>query len=162
MQLVVAIVDADHFKRVNDTLSHGIGDRVICDLATVLQAGLPAGLEVAGARAPFVARLGGEEFLVALPGLSPAAATAILTGIRAAVANHRWSPLIGRLSLTVSIGATVALLGDSQSTILARADHNLYVAKAAGRNHVVDDDGLLSQLPDPAPLLTLPDARKVT
>jgi two-component system, cell cycle response regulator len=151
MQLIVAIIDADHFKRVNDTLSHGIGDRVICDLAAVIQAGLPAGLEVAGARAPFAARLGGEEFLVALPGLNPAAATAVLTGIRAAVADHPWSPLIGRLSLTVSIGATVALLGDSQSTILARADRNLYVAKAAGRNHVVDDHGLLSQLPDPAP-----------
>jgi GGDEF domain-containing protein len=67
---------------------------------------------------------------------------AVLTGIRAAVANNRWSPLIGRLSLTVSIGATVALLGDSRSTILARADRNLDVAKEAGRNHVVDDGGV--------------------
>lgn len=73
---------------------------------------------------------------------------AVLTGIRAAVANHQWSPLIGHLPLTVSIGATMALLGDSQSTILARADRNLYAAKAAGRNRVVADDGPPSQLPD--------------
>ena len=151
MPLEVAIVDADHFKRVNDTLSHGVGDRVICELATVLQAALPAGPEVTRARGPFVARLGGEEFLVVLPGLDPVAATAVLTGIRAAVADHQWSPLIGHLSLTVSIGATMALLGDSQSTILARADRNLYVAKAAGRNRVVADDGAPSQRLDLAP-----------
>ena len=138
--VVVAIVDADHFKRVNDTLSHGVGDRVICELAKVLQAALPVDPLLTGERASFVARLGGEEFLVALPGLDPVPATEILMGMRAAVASHEWGPLIGRLSLNVSIGATVALLGDSQSTILARADRNLYVAKAAGRNRVVADE----------------------
>lgn len=147
MQLVAAIIDADHFKRVNDTFSHGVGDRVISELANVLQAALPAGPLLAGARPSFVARLGGEEFLVALPGLDPATATEILMGMRAAVANHRWGSLIGDLSLTVSIGGTVAIPGDSQSTMLARADRNLYIAKAAGRNHVVADEGLLVPAP---------------
>jgi two-component system, cell cycle response regulator len=151
MSLVVAIVDADHFKRVNDTLSHGVGDQVISELAKVLQAGLPAGPLVTTARASFVARLGGEEFLVALSGVDPASAIEIFAGIRAAMENHHWSPLIGRLSLTVSIGATAALVGDTQSTLLARADRHLYVAKAAGRNRVVADDGPPSQLPDLAP-----------
>jgi diguanylate cyclase (GGDEF)-like protein len=145
MQLVVAIVDADHFKRVNDTLSHGVGDRVISELAKVLQAALPAGPLVTDARASFVARLGGEEFLVALPGMAPPAAIETLASIRAAVENHQWSLLIGQLSLTVSIGATVALPSDSQSTLLARADRNLYVAKAAGRNRFVADEGPLLQ-----------------
>jgi two-component system, cell cycle response regulator len=63
------------------------------------------------------------------------------------VANHRWGSLIGHLSLTVSIGGTVAIPGDSQSTMLARADRNLYIAKAAGRNHVVADEGLLVPAP---------------
>jgi diguanylate cyclase (GGDEF)-like protein len=151
MPLAVAIVDADHFKRVNDTLSHGVGDRVISELAKVLQAALPASPLVIDARASFVARLGGEEFLVALSGHDPAASIEILAGMRAAVEDHPWSLLTGRLSLTVSIGATVALLGDSQSTLLARADRNLYVAKAAGRNRLVADDGLARQVRGSSP-----------
>jgi diguanylate cyclase (GGDEF)-like protein len=86
-----------------------------------------------------VARLGGEEFLVALPGCDMDLAEPLLKGIRDAVANHAWRPLIGDLKLTVSVGATVAVKRDTPSAILARADHNLYAAKAAGRNRVVLD-----------------------
>jgi len=139
--LVVAIVDADHFKRVNDTLSHGVGDRVICELGRVLQEALPAVPDMAPPGGRFVARLGGEEFLVALPGLEMAEAARVLRGMRDAVAHYQWSPLIGNLSLTVSIGASTALPLDTPSTILARADRNLYAAKAAGRNRVVTDAG---------------------
>ena len=139
MPLVVAIVDADHFKRVNDTISHGVGDRVICELGQVLQEALPTVPDMAPPGGPFVARLGGEEFLVVLPGLEMADAARVLTGMRDAVAHYQWSPLIGKLSLTVSIGASAALPLDTQSTILARADRNLYAAKAAGRNRVVTD-----------------------
>ncbi|MGD0863481.1 MAG: diguanylate cyclase [Candidatus Limnocylindrales bacterium] len=135
--LVVAIVDADHFKRINDTLSHEVGDRAICELGRVLEESLPAGTDASGSDSRFVARLGGEEFLVVLPGLDLAAATPVLQGLRTAVARHPWRPLLGRLSLTVSIGAAAALPRDTQSDLLARADHNLYAAKSAGRNRVV-------------------------
>lgn len=135
--LVVAIVDADHFKRVNDTISHQVGDRVISELARVLEESLPAVPEGASDRAPFVARLGGEEFLVVLPGLDMAAAISVLKGMCTAIANHDWSLLVGKLAVTVSIGASAALPSDTQSILLARADHNLYAAKAAGRNRVV-------------------------
>jgi diguanylate cyclase (GGDEF)-like protein len=137
--LVVAIVDADHFKRVNDTISHDAGDRVISELGRVLEEALPAVLEVASLRARFVARLGGEEFLVVLPGLDMAAAISVLKEMCAAVAKHDWSFLVGKLLVTVSIGASAALPRDAQSILLARADHNLYAAKAAGRNRVVAD-----------------------
>jgi diguanylate cyclase (GGDEF)-like protein len=138
--LVVAIVDADHFKNVNDTLSHEVGDHVICELGRVLQgAVVAAGPTRSGAGAGLVARLGGEEFLVVLPGLDMAAAAPALRRLRNAVATHDWHPLIGALELTVSVGASAAVRDDTQSTLLARADENLYRAKAAGRNCVVVD-----------------------
>ena len=151
--LVVAIADADHFKRINDTLSHAVGDRVICELGAVLEGSLPAGPDPTGPGKRFVARLGGEEFLVVLTGMDLAAATPILKGMRSAVANHEWSPLIGDLRLTVSIGVSAALARDTQSTLLARADHNLYAAKSAGRNRVVLEPSPLGR---PAPASSLP------
>ena len=135
--LGVAIVYADHFKRVNDTFSHEVGDRAICELGRLLQEALASGPDGATAGSRLVTRLGGEEFLVVLPGLTMAAATPVLKGLRDAVAGHDWSPLTGDLSLTVSIGAASAHLQDAQSSLLARADRNLYMAKAAGRNRVV-------------------------
>jgi diguanylate cyclase (GGDEF)-like protein len=138
--LAVAIVDADHFKRVNDTLSHEVGDQAIAELARVLEEALPATSEQAGRVSRFVARIGGEEFLVVLPGTDLGRAEIVLKAIRDAVAGHDWRPLLGDMRLTVSIGACAAMKRDTQSTLLARADHNLYAAKAAGRNRVVLDD----------------------
>ena len=138
--LVVAIVDADHFKRVNDTLSHEVGDKVICELGRVLQEALPSRPDAATSGSWLVTRLGGEEFLVVLPGLDMAAATPVLKGLRIAVARHHWRPLTGSLPLTVSVGASAAVPRDTQSSLLTRADRNLYMAKAAGRNRVVVDE----------------------
>lgn len=134
---MVAIVDADHFKRVNDTLSHEVGDRVIRELSLVLQEYLMAWPDPSRSGSRLVARLGGEEFLVILPGLDLAAAGTLLTGMRNQVALHEWDPLVGKLSLTVSVGATSAEPGDTQAILLGRADRNLYLAKAGGRNRVV-------------------------
>jgi len=138
--LVVAIVDADRFKRVNDTFSHGIGDRAIHELGRILADALPPTADSGGAGPRFVARLGGEEYLVVLPGMEPPAAERLLKGMRDAVATHAWRPLLGDLRLTVSIGASSAARRDTAATILTRADRNLYAAKAAGRNRVVIDD----------------------
>jgi two-component system, cell cycle response regulator len=138
--LVVAIVDADHFKRINDTLSHEVGDRVIRELSRVLEGSLPDVPDHAVLHPPFVARLGGEEFLVVLPGMDMAAASRLLKGLRIAVADHDWRPLIGTLSITVSVGASAAKPLDTQSLLLARADRRLYAAKASGRDRVVVDD----------------------
>jgi PleD family two-component response regulator len=68
------------------------------------------------------------------------AAKRALQEVRNAVATYEWSRVIGPLSLTVSIGAAAARNGDTRSSILARADHNLYVAKAAGRDRLVVDE----------------------
>jgi two-component system, cell cycle response regulator len=137
--LVVAIVDADHFKCVNDTLSHEVGDRVICELGAVLQAALGMGSDDPDAGNRFVARLGGEEYLVVLPCLALPGAFAVLERVRAQVEDHDWRSVIGEIALTVSIGATVAGPTDTPSDLMARADRALYDAKHAGRNRVVID-----------------------
>jgi predicted signal transduction protein with EAL and GGDEF domain len=105
----------------------------------VLEEALPTVPEPAPLHSRFVARLGGEEFLVVLPGLNIATATYVLQGMRNAVADHAWSSPIGSLPMTVSVGASAARPGDTPSSLLARADHHLYAAKAAGRNRVVGD-----------------------
>jgi diguanylate cyclase (GGDEF)-like protein len=132
--LTVAIVDLDHFKRINDQLSHDIGDQVLVQVAKLLET------EVA-AFAPdgFVARMGGEEFLVVLPrtGVEPAAEQ--LDVVRRTLRSYGWEDLTQGLPVTVSIG--VAGLCDaattSQPALLSVADRNLYVAKHAGRDRVI-------------------------
>jgi diguanylate cyclase (GGDEF)-like protein len=138
-QLTVAMIDLDHFKQINDTLSHDAGDRVLVAVADLLEKEATAG---------FAARLGGEEFLLVLPGTALADAVHQLEELRIAIGSHDWRPVTGGLPVTVSIGAasTEDLTPDraSQSTLLAEADRNLYSAKHRGRNRVVthlDPDG---------------------
>src|SRR5690349_9950723 len=85
--LTLAVLDLDHFKHVNDTLSHETGDRVLVAVAGLLEAGVPA--------PGFAARMGGEEFLVVLPGLDLATAVPVLDRMRAAVGGHPWQPVTG-------------------------------------------------------------------
>jgi diguanylate cyclase (GGDEF)-like protein len=132
--LTVAIVDLDHFKRINDQLSHDVGDQVLVLVAKLLETELAAVCD-----AGFVARMGGEEFLLVLPGTTVDVATDHVEGIRRAVARYDWAGLTRRLPVTVSIG--VAGLGDAatatQPSLLSTADKNLYAAKHGGRDRVV-------------------------
>jgi two-component system, cell cycle response regulator len=134
--LVVAVCDADHFQDVNDALSHEVGDTAIRELGRLLASTLASGYAAPHGSPSFVARLGGDEFLVVLPGLELNAARDVLEAIRAAVESHRWSPIIGELRLTVSVGAVAAFGTDTPTDLLTRADRYLYAAKKAGRNRV--------------------------
>ncbi|GAB1693553.1 diguanylate cyclase [Krasilnikovia sp. M28-CT-15] len=133
-ELTLAIADIDHFKRINDTLSHDTGDQVLVGVAALLETGLAAVVPDG-----FVARLGGEEFLMVLPATTPAVATAVLDAIRQAVSDHDWRDIAGELPVTISIG--VAGVNEStprsQAAALSTADRNLYAAKHQGRNRVV-------------------------
>ncbi|GAB1641849.1 GGDEF domain-containing protein [Krasilnikovia sp. MM14-A1259] len=133
-RLSVALVDIDHFKRINDELSHDTGDQVLVQVAALLEAKL-ATVTPDG----FVARLGGEEFLAVLPATPDAEAVATLDAIRQAIAGHDWDGLPDGRSVTVSIGVAAAdeTAPPAQSSALADADRNLYAAKHQGRNRVV-------------------------
>jgi diguanylate cyclase (GGDEF)-like protein len=132
--LTLAIVDLDHFKRVNDLLSHDVGDQVLVQVAKLLETELAAVCPDG-----FAARMGGEEFLIVLPGTSVVMATRRLDGIRRAVSCFDWTEITHGVPVTVSIGvagraeAAVA----TQPALLSTADRNLYAAKHGGRDQVV-------------------------
>ncbi|MFI5493431.1 diguanylate cyclase [Actinoplanes sp. NPDC051859] len=131
--LAVAIVDLDHFKLVNDQLSHDIGDQVLIQVAKLLETELAA-VSPDG----FVARMGGEEFLIAMPGFVAARAADHLDAIRHTIGSYDWASLTHGLPITVSIGvACLDTTTPTQAALLSTADHNLYVAKHAGRDQVV-------------------------
>ncbi len=132
--LSVAIVDADFFKRVNDELSHAVGDTVLQQLATTLSLAMRPG-EVVG-------RLGGEEFALIFPGLDGSRAAARCESVRLAVQDADWGPLTGAVPVTVSVGVSCSPDGTAApSALLGHADRNLYAAKRSGRNRVMADPG---------------------
>jgi len=128
----LAILDLDHFKRVNDTLSHSTGDAVLQEVAQLL---------VEAATGPaLAARMGGEEFLLVLPATGAAEAARRCERLRRRIREHGWEPVTGALPVTASIGVTTSADGSgSLSTLLSRADRNLYAAKRDGRDRVVAD-----------------------
>ena len=133
--LTVALVDLDHFKRINDTLSHEVGDEVLRTVALMLAAAV-------GERG-LAARMGGEEFLLVLPGADAERGFAQVEALRRRIAAHPWGPVTGTLPVTVSAGLCTAGPGCSdQEAVLRRADRNLYAAKHAGRDRSVDDRGV--------------------
>ena len=124
----ILVLDADHFKRVNDTYGHGTGDAVLQQLAQLLTEHTRT--------TDFVARYGGEEFVVLLPETAHhEEALTVAEKIRAAV-EHATFPQVGRL--TVSMGISLWSPKDSTSSdVFKRADEALYLAKSCGRNQVV-------------------------
>jgi diguanylate cyclase (GGDEF)-like protein len=137
-RLTVALVDLDHFKQINDLLSHDVGDQVLIQVAKILETELAAVVPDG-----FAARLGGEEFVLVLPDTPTARAAAALEEIRRAVAAYGWDSLVSGLTVTVSIGVAGRSddAGASQADLLSTADRNLYTAKRAGRDRVVASDG---------------------
>ncbi|MBP6338583.1 MAG: GGDEF domain-containing protein [Vitreoscilla sp.] len=123
-----AIADLDHFKRINDSWSHLVGDEVLRRIGALLHAGLRPG--------DVVARFGGEEFVILLPGTSLVEATAVTERVRQAIEAAPWSDLQPGLTVTISIGIAQAEQADGFDTLLARADTQLYAAKSLGRNRV--------------------------
>ncbi|GAA3338399.1 hypothetical protein GCM10020358_18330 [Amorphoplanes nipponensis] len=123
----VALLDLDHFKQINDTHTHAVGDLVLCRVAEILQA-------VPG----HAGRHGGEEFFLVLDtGLAAAARTC--EALRAAVAGYDWPAVAPGLRVTTSIGLTAVRADDDAHTVVRRADEHLYAAKRAGRNRLVSD-----------------------
>lgn len=125
----VALIDIDHFKRINDTWGHAAGDSVLEGFAARIMREMRA-VDIA-------ARFGGEEFILIFPGTQAAAALEAAERVRAAVARDSFAGPEGALSVTVSVGVAEARLGDDVEDLLGRADAALYEAKASGRNQFV-------------------------
>jgi len=126
------ILDIDHFKKVNDTFGHQVGDEVLAQLAQLLK-NQARSLDI-------VARYGGEEFVVILPETDQNEAKAIAEQLRQAVEQAKWQT--GRI--TVSVGIATAIKTDNETTILQRADKALYASKENGRNQITHSIDLTS------------------
>ncbi len=133
--LAVAMVDVDHFKAVNDRLSHGVGDAVLRTLATLLRRSCRA--------SDVVGRYGGEEFMLIFVESAPAQALEACEKLRERVAAHVWSQVHPALQgLSVSIGVAGFAAGEALAagapaeSLVERADRALYRAKNGGRNRV--------------------------
>ena len=125
--LSVAAIDLDHFKHVNDTHGHAIGDDVLRAVACLFVANTREG--------DLLARMGGEEFLLLFDATQPDVAEEVCERLRAAVEHHDWSTLAPQLRVTVSIGVCHATPADAvPRELLERADAALYDAKRGGRN----------------------------
>ncbi len=131
--LSCVILDVDHFKVINDTYGHLVGDDVLRNLAAMLADSCRA--------QDVVCRYGGEEFAMILPNTTANGATEIAERVRRGIAGRSFPTLTAQVSVTCSLGVAQAV--PAEDTPVQRADAALYQAKRQGRNQVVS-----SQLPD--------------
>ncbi len=124
--LTLAVCDIDHFKRINDNYGHQTGDRVL----KVLSRGVSKRLR----EVDFMARYGGEEFVLLLPETTGEQALVLLDKIRETIAQTPFHFKEQPVQVTLSMGITELVVGDTVESAFARADKLLYDAKAKGRN----------------------------
>lgn len=126
--LSLAMLDLDHFKRINDNYGHLAGDKVLKIIATVLRKRLRG--------ADFIARFGGEEFVLLLPATTPTVGAKLLETLRAAIEACPFHFKGERVTITISMGLASFKPGEHSDLVLKRADQALYRAKNGGRNRV--------------------------
>lgn len=124
--LSLVIFDIDHFKQVNDSFGHPVGDRVLTDVAKLVAANI-RGYDV-------FARWGGEEFVILAPNCNANSAALLAEKLRGFVENHAFA-VAGRI--TCSFGVAELGADDTTETLIGRADYALYQAKGGGRNRVM-------------------------
>ncbi len=128
--LTVALIDVDHFKRVNDTYGHGVGDQLLRLLGELLVK--------YGRKTDFIGRIGGEEFAMILPLTAATKAVDVAERLRRRIETElRLALPVGEVRATISIGVAEHRAGDEFTATQKRADEALYGAKEAGRNRVV-------------------------
>lgn len=132
--LSVMIIDIDHFKNINDTHGHDVGDRVIQQFASRISNAV-RGIDLA-------CRYGGEEFLIAMPDTEMGFATVVAERLRQEIAADKFSAdnASSELNITISIGIASTENGpdaDTAQKLIKRADEALYIAKTGGRNRVI-------------------------
>jgi two-component system cell cycle response regulator len=126
--LALGVLDVDHFKHVNDTYGHAAGDQVLREVVRRLT--------VAFRPYDGLGRIGGEEFLVLIPGAAPEDARAVLERARQVVCATSVDHADRRIDVTISLGGTTTRGDEPEDQVLIRADEALYRAKELGRNRV--------------------------
>jgi diguanylate cyclase (GGDEF)-like protein len=147
--LSLLVLDVDHFKQVNDSYGHQIGDAVLREVADALVANTKS-FDV-------TARYGGDEFVVLLPGCRRVDAARVAERVRSGIARS-----VGEAPVTISVGlATVPDNASDAERLMAAADAALYDAKRTGRDRVESSSRNLEAVPAPLPTLrwTAPLAR---
>ncbi|RVT98001.1 diguanylate cyclase [Rhodovarius crocodyli] len=125
----VAVMDIDHFKAINDTHGHPGGDTVLVDFASRVLGGVR--------RSDSFGRIGGEEFLLVMPGLCPDTAREILERVQRDIHAARPLPEVPGFRYGFSCGVTAIGPGESAAEVFARADRACYLAKQQGRDRIV-------------------------
>ncbi len=127
-QLLLAVLDVDHFKRINDSFGHLAGDRVLKIIANELRRRLR--------KTDFIARFGGEEFALLLPETPVDAGLKVLDGLRSGIQECPFHFKGARIEVTLSGGLANFAVKDVAENVFERADQALYRAKGAGRNRI--------------------------
>jgi two-component system cell cycle response regulator len=129
--VALLVIDIDHFKKINDSFGHGVGDEVLREFAVRLASNVRA--------IDLPVRFGGEEFVVVMPETEIADAHRIAERIRLHVAGSPFRVLDGEelLTVTISIGVAASVADDTPLKLVKRADEAMYEAKAHGRNRVI-------------------------
>jgi diguanylate cyclase (GGDEF)-like protein len=127
--LSCALIDIDHFKTINDTYGHGVGDLALKSLAKICSAALRA--------CDYIGRIGGEEFAVLLPATDLPTSLEVAERLRIAIETAAIAAADTKMSITASIGvAGFDTPLDNFETLLKKADIAMYAAKNSGRNRV--------------------------
>lgn len=124
----VALIDLDHFKRINDSFGHDVGDNVLREFVALVQGLLR--------KSDMLARYGGEEFAILFPETDLETACGIVERIRATVAAHPFPTGAATSRVTFSAGIAVAMPDEGCGSVVSRADELLYDAKRAGRDRI--------------------------
>jgi diguanylate cyclase len=130
-QLLLAVLDVDHFKRINDSFGHLAGDRVLKIIANELRKRLR--------KTDFIARFGGEEFALLLPETPAAAGLKLLDNLRTGIESCPFHFKGARIQVTLSGGLASFAAADRAEQVFERADRALYRAKDSGRNRIEAD-----------------------
>ncbi|MDO6718047.1 diguanylate cyclase [Psychrosphaera sp. 1_MG-2023] len=126
--LCIAVIDVDHFKKINDKYGHSVGDKTLQIVAKTLRTSLR--------ETDFLARYGGEEFVCLMINTDATNMLTPLEKLRKAVSSIPFKVKNDRLNITVSVGVTMLVATDNVHTAFDRADKALYEAKDAGRNRI--------------------------
>ena len=135
-QLSVAFIDIDNFKTMNDTFGHDVGDRALQHLAKLMQDTVRP--------TDVVSRMGGEEFVVLLPDTNIEEAVITVTRLQRALTRTLFMQNNQKLLITFSAGISLLKTGESEASVIGRADQAMYLAKKSGKNRVMTEEDLNS------------------